>query len=75
MAVHTARYLLLIRCSCEAQDRKFKRALSAHLHDLRNTKWIPMFGYCDPNARDVVKHSKSVQVSKHRNPFGISIIK
>ena len=27
---------------------------------LRSTKWISMFGYCDPNMQDVARLDKSV---------------
>ena len=26
--------------------------------ELRNTKWIPVFGYCDPNTRGVARLEK-----------------
>ena len=31
-------------------------------HDLRNTKGIPAFGYCDPNTWDVARLEESVKI-------------
>ena len=35
-----------------------------HKLHLRNTEWIPVFGYCDPNTENVARLEKSVKKTR-----------